>query len=360
MSWNATEPYNALPPLPPPAEIETRRVLKVTVEARAALAALDQAAQRIPNPAVLINALPLLEAQASSEIENIVTTADDLFKFAQNEASGSSAETKETLRYRTALFRGMQSISTRPLTTTTATEICSTIHARDMSVRRLPGTFIGNPTTHEAVYTPPTGERVILDKLAEWENFIHSPGDLDPLIVMALAHYQFEAIHPFADGNGRTGRILNLLLLINAGLLQQPILYMSRYIIQHKKDYYRLLLDVTRRGSWEEWTIFMLEGVRDTARSTINKIDAISALQEETLQQIRSATTGGANADLLAVLFEQPYCRIANVIERCRVSRPTATGWLNALANAGVLRDIKVGRERLFINTALVNLLAQS
>ena len=229
-----------------------------------------------------------------------------------------------------------------------------------MTVRKLPGTSIGNPATDEAIYTPPTGERVILDKLAEWENFIHSPGDLDPLVVMALAHYQFEAIHPFADGNGRTGRILNLLLLINAGLIQQPILYMSRYIIQHKNDYYRLLLDVTQNGSWEEWTLFMLEGLRDTAHSTINKIDAINALQATTLQSIRTVTTSGANADLLAVLFEQPYCRIANVIQRCGVSRPTATGWLNSLANAGVLLDVKVGRERLFINTAFVDLLAKS
>lgn len=360
MSWSANEPYNELPPLPPPAEIETHRVLKATIEARAALAALDQAAQRIPNPAVLINALPLLEAQASSEIENIVTTADDLFRFAQDESGASSPETKETLRYRTALFRGMRSMRERPLTTTTAIEICSTIHSRDMTVRRLPGTFIGNPETHEAIYTPPTGETVILDKMAAWETFINSPGDLDPLVVMALAHYQFEAIHPFADGNGRTGRILNLLLLIDAGLLQQPILYMSRYIIQHKNDYYRLLLEVTEHRSWEGWTLFMLEGLRSTARSTIDKIDAISALQLEMLHQIRTVTTGGANADLHAVLFEQPYCRIANVIERCGVSRPTATGWLNSLVDAGALLDVKVGRERLFINTAFVNLLTQS
>lgn len=358
MPWNPDAPYNELPSLPPRVEVETRSVLKATVAARAALAALDQAAQRIPNPAVLINALPILEAQASSEIENIVTTTDDLFKFADDEAAATSSETKETLRYRTALFRGIESLRSRPLTTTTAIEICSTIHFREMSVRRLPGTFIGNPATHEAIYTPPTGEALILDKLSEWERFIHDPGDLDPLVVMALAHYQFEAIHPFADGNGRTGRILNLLLLVNAGLITQPILYMSRYIIQHKNDYYRLLLDVTREGSWEEWTLFILEGVRATALSTIEKIDAISTLQEETLAQVRVATNS-ANADLLAVLFEQPYCRIANVVERCRVSRPTATGWLNALVKAGVLYDIRAGRERLFINTAFVELLSR-
>lgn len=359
MPWNPTEPYNELAPLPPTTEVETRRVLKATVSARAALAALDQAAQRIPNPAVLINALPILEAQASSEIENIVTTTDDLFKFAGDEAAATSSDTKETLRYRTALFSGMSSLKSRPLTTTTAIEICSIIHSREMTVRRLPGTFIGNPTAHEAIYTPPSGEALILDKLAEWERFIHQPGDLDPLVVMALAHYQFEAIHPFADGNGRTGRILNLLLLIDAGLITQPILYMSRYIIQHKNDYYRLLLDVTSEGAWEEWTLFMLEGVRATAVSTIEKIDAISDLQVETLDQIR-ASTGGANADLLAVLFEQPYCRIANVVERCSVSRPTATGWLNSLVAKGVLFDVRVGRERLFINTAFMELLRRS
>lgn len=357
MVWSAAIAYNDLPALPPRHDIETKAVLKATVEARAALAALDQAARRITNPTVLINAIPLLEAQASSEIENIVTTADDLFKFAQDESAASNPATKETLNYRTALFTGVDLIRSRPLSVTTATEVCTIVKGRQMDVRRLPGTYIGNPSTHAAIYTPPVGEAVIRDKLSDWERFIHATGGLDPLVAMALAHYQFEAIHPFEDGNGRTGRILNVLLLMNAGLIGQPILYLSRYIIQNKDEYYRLLLAVTRDAAWEEWALFMLEGIRQTALSTVEKIDEIQALQDDTLGRIRELTTSGANADLLAVLFEQPYCRIANVVDRCRVSRPTATNWLNALVNGGVLQDVRAGRERIFINVRFFELL---
>jgi Fic family protein len=358
MAWQASEPYNELPPLPPPIDVETREVLKATIEARAALAALDQAARRITNPTVLINAIPLLEAQASSEIENIVTTTDELFRYAQDEATAASSATKETLNYRSALFAGVRLIRARPLSVSTAAEICTTVKSREMPIRRLPGTFIGNPVTNAAIYTPPVGEARIREKLGDWEQFIHARAGLDPLIVMALAHYQFEAIHPFEDGNGRTGRILNVLLLMSAGLIEEPILYLSRYIIENKDEYYRLLLAVTRDAAWVEWILFVVEGIRQTATSTVIKIDQIQSLQDRTLGMIRE-TTGGANADLLAVLFEQPYCRIANVVERCHVSRPTATNWLNALVAAGVLIDVRRGRERIFINTALLDLLTR-
>ena len=358
MAWVADEPYNELPPLPPTVEVETREVLKATIEARAALAALDQAARRITNPSVLINSIPLLEAQASSEIENIVTTTDDLFRFAHDETAATNAATKETLSYRSALFAGVRLIRERPLSVTTATEICSTVKNREMPIRRNPGTFIGNSVTNAAIYTPPVGEARIREKLSDWEQFIHARHGIDPLVAMALAHYQFEAIHPFEDGNGRTGRILNVLMLMTAGLIEQPILYLSRYIIENKEEYYRLLLAVTRDGAWNEWIRFVVEGIRQTATSTVIKIDQIQSLQDRTLGAIREAT-GGANADLLAVLFEQPYCRIANVVERCKVSRPTATNWLNALVEARVLRDVRRGRERIFINTDLFDVLVR-
>lgn len=245
----------------------------------------------------------------------------------------------------------------RPLSANTAIEVCSLIHGRDIGVRTLPGTIIGNPITKQTIYAPPIGAAVINDKLSNWERFIHESPDLDPLIRMAVAHYQFEAIHPFSDGNGRTGRIMNVLLLIDAGLMQHPVLYLSRYFIEHRSDYYRLLLDVTAAEAWEPWILFVLDGVKRTARSTVAKIDAIAELQQSTMNAIRDTTKAGANADLLAVLFEQPYSRIANVMERCHVSRPTAASWLNALIAAGVLFDVRVGRERLFINTALVELL---
>jgi len=225
-----------------------------------------------------------------------------------------------------------------------------------MDVRKLAGTYIGNPSTQAAIYTPPVGESVIREKLSNWERFIHESTSLDPLVVMAIAHYQFEAIHPFEDGNGRTGRIMNVLLLMNAGLMSEPILYLSRYIIAKKDEYYRLLLGVTREENWEDCIVFMLEGIRQTALSTIDKIDQIQHLQDNMLIEVR-AVAPGANADLLAVLFEQPYCRIANVIHRCGVSRPTATNWLNALVRQGALVDVKAGRERIFINTKFFDLL---
>lgn len=356
MSWQPNVPYNELPALPPAREVETKAVLKAAIEARSALASLDQAARRITNPTVLINSIPLLEAQASSEIENIVTTADDLFRFSQDESSATNPATKETLKYRSALFVGIALIGARPLSATTAVQVCTTVQGRDMDVRKLSGTWIGNPATKAAIYTPPSGEALIRDKLSNWERFLHDSHGLDPLVTMAIAHYQFEAIHPFEDGNGRTGRIMNILLLISEGLISQPILYLSRYIIDKKDEYYRLLLEVTRDGNWEDWVLFMLEGIRTTALSTVSKIDQIQALQDETLVKIRTATNA-ANADLLAVLFEQPYCRISNVIERCEVSRPTATNWLNALVRDGVLVDVKAGRERIFINSRLFQLL---
>jgi Fic family protein len=327
MTWSAQKPHNDLPLLPPSAEYETKSVLRQAIQARAALAALDQAAKRMPNPLVLVNSLSLLEAQASSEIENIVTTTDDLFRFAQDPSDAASPETKETLRYRAALFTGMESVKRRPISITTAVEVCSLIHRREMNVRTLPGTYIGNPVTREAIYTPPSGESVIRQKLSNWAEFIHTQGDIDPLIVMAVAHYQFEAIHPFEDGNGRTGRILNVLQLVEAGLLNSPILYLSRFIIRNKDEYYRRLLEVTSQGAWEAWITFVLRGLRETADRTLQKI-------------------------------ENPYARIADVVERCHVSRPTATSWLNALVAAGALDDVKLGRERLFINVRFMRLLA--
>lgn len=360
MEWVPSQPYNDLPELPPAAPLETRAVLKATTAARAALAALDQAVRRIPNPAVLVNSIPLLEAQASSEIENILTTTDDLFRFAQHSEDSAAPEVKETLRYSAALFAGAQSIERRPLTVSTAIEVCTRIRDREMGLRSLPGTFIGNPVTREAIYTPPEGKSRIAEKLSNWERFIHDRGDLDPLVILAAQHYQFEAIHPFADGNGRTGRILNVLLLLETGLLQQPVLYLSRYIIQHKDEYYRRLLEVTRSGVWEAWLLFMIRGVQVTAEDTLLKIDLIQQLQLTMREEIKTLTSAGSNADLLDVLFEQPYCRIANVVDRCGVSRPTATKWLSELAGNGSLLDMRLGRERLFINQRFLDVLTRT
>lgn len=358
MTWSPEVPYNDLPFLPPQVEFETKGVLRTAIRARAAIAALDQAAKRMQNPMVLVNSISLLEAQASSEIENIVTTTDELFRFVNDPTDATSADTKETLRYRIALFAGMDAIRARPLSINTAIEVCTNIHRVDMGVRRLPGTYIANQSTRQAIYTPPVGERVILDKLSNWAEFLHAKSGIDPLITMAISHYQFEAIHPFEDGNGRTGRILNVLQLVEAELLNAPILYLSRFIIQNKDEYYRLLLAVTTDAAWAEWIEFILTGLEETAQQTLRKIDRIQELQESMRHEIRESTKAGGNSDLLDVLFENPYARISNVIERCEVSRPTATAWLNDLVAVGALADLKVGRERLFINTRFLKILA--
>lgn len=358
MAWNPEVPFNDLPPLPPAGlDLEPKPVLKATVEARAALATLAQAGQLLPNPTILIHAVPLLEAQASSEIENIVTTADELFKRA--ESGGGDHATKEALRYRSALFAGLEAMKERPLTSATAARICSELQGRQMTVRAVPGTRIANPSTRQVVYAPPEGADLIRDKLAQWERFVHAQDDLDPLVRMAVSHYQFEAIHPFHDGNGRTGRVINILMLIEAGLLEDPILYLSKAIIARKNDYYRLLRAVTADGAWIEWILYMLEVVRDSAASTSRKIAAIRTCQEAISDRARSATPGGRDAQFMATLFEQPYCRIGTVVDRCDVSRQTASTWLHSLVEAGVLRNVKVGREVLFLNHELLDVLVR-
>lgn len=358
MTWNPEVPFNDLPPLPPERiDLEPKVVLKATVEARTALATLAQAGRLLPNPNILIHAVPLLEAQASSEIENIVTTADELFKHV--ESGGGDHATKEALRYRSALFAGVDAIRSRPITAATAVRVCSELHGREMDVRALPGTRIANPTSREIIYAPPEGARVIRDKLSAWERFVHAEDDLDPLVRMAVAHYQFEAIHPFHDGNGRTGRILNILMLIEAGLLDEPILYLSRAIIARKNDYYRLLREVTAEEAWVDWILYMLDVVRESATSTTRKIGAIRKCQDDIAERARAATPGGRDAQFLDVLFEQPYCRISTVAERCDVSRQTASTWLHALVGAGLLSDVKVGRERLFVNHEFLDVLTR-
>jgi Fic family protein len=356
--WRPQEPFNALPPLPPKQELETKTVLKQCISARAALAELKQAAELIPNQGVLINTLPLLEAQASSEIENIITTTDRLFQFREVDES-ADAPTKEALRYSRALLEGFQSLRDRPLTTRTAEEICSHIKAREMRVRNVPGTALARGQTGEVVYTPPVGEDLLRSMLANWERFLHEATEIDPLIRMAVGHYQFEAIHPFTDGNGRTGRVLNSLFFISQDLLTLPILYLSRYIIQHKADYYRLLRAVTQAEAWEDWVLFMLEAVEETARWTGAKIGAIRKLQAHTVEHVRRAAPKIYSHELVDLIFELPYCRIQNLTQRKIAGRQTASVYLKELVRIGVLEEKAVGREKLFIHPKLMRLLTR-
>jgi Fic family protein len=356
--WRPDRPWNGLPQLPPKAELESKAILKQCITARAALAELKQAAELIPNPAMLINTLPLLEARASSEIENIVTTADKLFQHLQADASADPA-TKEALRYRRALLEGVRALKNRPLVTRTAETLCTQIKGVEMTVRKVPGTALAKGGSGDVVYTPPEGEALLRDLLANWERFLHEEASLDPLIRMAVAHYQFEAIHPFTDGNGRTGRVLNSLFLVEQGLLTLPILYLSRYIIAHKADYYRLLLAVTSEAAWEPWLLYMLRGVEETAAWTTAKIGAVRKLAADTTEHVRRALPKIYSRELVDVIFEQPYCRIANLVEAGIAGRQAASRYLKALAAVGVLREQAFGKEKLFVHPKLVTLLTR-
>ena len=346
--WNPDQPFNDLPHLPPADEIESKAVLRRCIGARAALAELKQAAALIPNQSMLINTLPLLEAQASSEIENIVTTTDRLFRHLGTEEQADPA-TKEALRYRHALMESFASL-TRPIGTRTAESVCTRIRGVEMQVRRVPGTKLANEATRKIIYTPPEGENTLRELLTNWERFLHEQPALDPLVRMAVGHYQFEAIHPFTDGNGRTGRVLNSLYLVQTELLTLPILYLSRYIIARKSEYYRLLLAVTCDQVWEPWLLYMIEAVEETARWTTAKIAAIRKLAEHTRNYVRAARPKIYSQELVDVIFAQPYCRISNLGEAGIAKRQTASSYLKELVTLGVLQERKVGREKLFVH----------
>jgi len=359
MKFDRTKPYNSLPPLPPKADIESKPILKKCISARAALAELKQAGELIPDQSILINTIPLLEAQLSSEIENIVTTTDKLFRYASVDTEKADPATKEALRYRQALYHGYLYIKQKPVCTSTAVEVCRTILNKDIDIRKIPGTALKNPATNQIIYTPPVGEDLIRRKLANWEKFLNQRKDLDPLIRLAIIHYQFEAIHPFTDGNGRTGRLLNVLFLIQEGLLDIPVLYLSHYIINHKNDYYVRLRAVTEKQQWEKWIIYILDGVEKTSCWTREKIKTISKLLTHTCDYVRQKEPKIYSRELVDIIFEQPYCRIANLVEADIAKRQTASVYLKQLVKIGVLEEVKAGREKLYIHPKFLKLLTE-
>lgn len=314
----------------------------------------------LPNPNLIIRSIGLQEARASSEIENIVTTTDDLYRALADSLDKASPQSKEVLRYQDAALAGFERIQTRPiLSTSLFSEIASIIKQCDMRVRKLPGTKIVNPGTGQVIYTPPEGEAVIRDKLQNLEAFIHNEHSIHPLIKLAAIHYQFEAIHPFIDGNGRTGRIVNILYLIERGLLKQPNLYLSSYIIEHKNEYYNKLRGVTEDSDWESWTSFMLTAVHETSIRTRKKILAIKTLMDATQHEIRSKVPKASSKDLLEAIFFLPYCKAKFLEEKELISRNTAMTKLRSLEAVGILESTKMGRDVYFINKRLLNLLAQ-
>lgn len=354
--WDPDQPYAALPNLPPQIDLEPKSILKNCVEARSALATLSQAAELLPNASILINTIPILEAQASSEIENIVTTADSLFRYSGDDRA-ADPNTREALRYRRALMLGFDQTKSRPINVNTAEDVCSTIKGVQMTVRKTPGTKLHNDRTEEVVYTPPEGEPKLRSLLDNWSNFMHTETSIDPLVRMAVGHYQFEAIHPFSDGNGRTGRVLNVLFLTEQDLLSLPILHLSRYINQHRQDYYRLLLEVTRNENWHGWISYILTAVTETSKWTLFLINEMRRVHAEAKDAMQSRARKIYSRELLDVIFEQPYSRIENLVNADIAKRETASKYLKQLVSLGLLEELKIGREVLFINRPLMRVL---
>lgn len=351
-----SQPYNQLPHLPPLVDIETKPILKSCIEGRAMLAELKQAIKLLPNPSMLINIIPLLEAKASSEIENIVTTTDRLFRYADQESRADPA-TKEALRYRTALLQGYKGLQSRPFTMSLCVSICQALRGIDLDIRSTPGTKLINDLSGEVIYTPPEGKALLMELLKNIDDYLRADNGVDPLIKMAVMHYQFEAIHPFTDGNGRTGRILNLLYLLETQLLELPCLYLSGYIIKHKSGYYEFLRSVTSKGEWEPWVLYMLTAVEKTARWTLQKVHAILRVFHETIEKVRVEAPEVYSRELIEVLFTQPYCRIINVVEAGIAKRETASKYLKRLARLGLLHEVEEGKEKLFLNRSLLKVL---
>jgi Fic family protein len=353
-------PYNDLPLLPPGVELETTPILKKVIAASRALSELNGKMGIIPNPAILINTIVLQEAKSSSEIENVITTTDHLFEAFAAETKDYDPQTREVLRYREALWEGFNNLKKRGvLATNTFITIVNRIKANTAGIRKTPGTALKDQATGRIVYTPPEGEALIRTKLKNLEEFIHNKHDgLDPLVKLALIHYQFEAIHPFGDGNGRTGRIINILYLVYAGLLDLPILYLSRYLIEKKAGYYKLLRGVTEKNEWEPWLLYILSGVEETAVQTRDRIVRIRELMDSTVEKSKKVLPERVySKELIELLFRQPYCKAKFLVEAGIAKRQTAAEYLKELEKAGILKSRKSGRETLYINKKLYSLL---
>lgn len=354
--YNPEEAYNDLPLLPPVVEVETKKILKQAIVSNKILAELKGRADEIPNQSMLVNAITLQEAKDSSEIENIVTTQDTLYKAFSSNISTTDAQTKEVLRYRQALWEGYTDLSKRPLSTNSFIQIVQTIKENNSGIRNAPGTKI--TSNGKTIYTPPEGETVIRSLLKNLEDYIHADDDVDLLIKLAIMHYQFEAIHPFFDGNGRTGRVINMLFMVENGLLDTPILYLSKYIIEHKNAYYTNLRGVTENSAWEAWILFILKGIEETALYTLEKINSINRLMQETIIFAKEELPARVySKELIELLFEQPYCKVKYLVDKGIAKRQTAAEYLNALEAIGILKSQKVGVENLYLNVKLFELL---
>ncbi|MDY0341954.1 MAG: Fic/DOC family N-terminal domain-containing protein [Lentimicrobium sp.] len=350
-------PYNDLPLLPPTVDIETKRILRKTISAGRALAQLNGTLMNLPNPTLFLDTIYLQEAKASSEVENIITTNDELYKSLVADKKVENSATKEVLSYKEALWSGLEQLKTKPfITTNLCIKIVQCIKQNNASIRVTPGTTLSN-TQGEVIYTPPGGESVIREKLANLEKFINDDNSIDPLIKMALMHYQFEAIHPFSDGNGRTGRILLLLYLKLSGLLDTPAIYLSEYIIKHKTDYYRKLRGVTENNEWENYILYMLDMIEETSTKGLERLNKITQTMGETANEIKTKLPKVYSKDLVEILFRLPYTKRQHLIDENIGNPKTAGNYLIALEENGFLQSVKVGKEKLYLNQRLLAIL---
>ena len=349
-----------IPTLPLKIEVETKAVLKQVARSHRRLAELKGAVLSIPNTTILINTLSLQEAKDSSAVESIITTHDELYKAELSFHTAVSPAAKEVQYYSSALLYGFELVKKHGLLTCNDfCEIYRRIKHNDAGFRSTPGTALINDRTGETVYQPPQSYDEIVSYMSNLERFINDDAmsDLDPLVKMCIIHHQFESIHPFSDGNGRTGRIVNILYLVLQGLLDLPVLYLSRYIIKNKGEYYRLIQAVRDDGDWEQWILFMLKGLEDTSVETVSLILDIKKLMMEYKQKIRKELPKIYSQDLLNNLFRHPYTKIDFVCNELNVTRPTATSYLNQLVGNGLLSKMKLGRDNFYLNTRLFDLL---
>jgi len=360
MSFFPDRPFNDLQYLPPRAELETKTILRQAVRANKVLAELKGYSQLLPNNLIITNSLLLQEAKDSSEIENIVTTHDELYKALTVQSEQNNPNVKEVLNYRAALHTGFRDLKKNGyLTTNSIVEIQRILMQNEAGIRKLPGTKLADYATGETLYTPPDNEQTIRNLLKNLEEYINEENSLlDPLIKLAVLHYQFESIHPFYDGNGRTGRILNVLYLVLTGLLDEPSLYLSRYIIAHKAEYYRLLRQVTQENIWEPWILYILKAVEETAFFTLELSKKIRAAMDDASATIQAQLPKMYAKPLVEMLFANVYIKISHLVDNKISSRNTAARYLKSLENIGILRSEKVWRETVYVNTALYNLLA--
>ena len=341
-------------------DLKTPRILEVLNDASRSLAELKGFANSIPNQHILINAITINEAKDSSAIENIVTTYDSIYKVL-TESGYKNEAAKEVVNYRSAIWHGYEIIQKKEfISTNVLVELQSMIEPNKTGVRKNPGTKLVNSKTGETIYIPPQNESEIRDLLKNLEDYINNnEDDIDPLIKMSLIHYQFETIHPFYDGNGRTGRILNVLYLVLNGLLDSPILYLSNYINKNKDKYYKLFTEFREKDNYEDWIIYILKGIEETSKNTIELIKQIQSEMESFKEEFMTKLPKIYSDELLDSLFYEVYTRINYIEDRCGVTRQTAATYLNSLVDAGLLEYEKVGRESIYKNIRLINLLSK-